>query len=867
MPQKKGEESFEVTSGATLSRTLIPTLPPGYLSRKRLFSEFSSQVPSTTVLLAPAGYGKSSLVSEWVQSQKRKTIWLTVTPNDSLGEMSALLIQATRNVVPDFGSWFEKEQPLRPVEVVRRWGNELLATGEEFIFVLDSYRELVTKDVDLASRLIDQFPSNIIFVPVRRDGTDEMMASLSARGPLSIIGAQELRFTREEIMSLANIMGINEVSDEMHQSIMAANGWPTATAMLLDSVKKGKTAINFEKIIATELDPLNALARQMIDLLTPQELKILTNLSVVSEFDHELAEIILGPDYSYDAINKIGFAGNYFTHSRGKDQKFIFSTLMREVLLVELRKDAGLKKSLHKRLTDYYEFRNQPNLALEHAYLAGDNAKVQMLFPDAARVLQATGHGGELVRWSIFAGDNSVEGNLLRKTVELAGHLTSLEYKTTQSLIHSMSFDAKGTALEGFITQITASAGAYLDITHGRFSDLLEKVDLVFAPIQGPYALGIDEQIAVLRLAAVRAFIFEDAQELERLHERALELTHSSKVLNSQIFVASIRALSEFTLGSYRLAYESASLSYNQSRTAGFAGIMGPLESMYVMARCLLEFSRADEANELFLQVKNLGEQWKQYHWHFLADGYLARDLAFRGLVTEGLENISQAHKRLAEIDNSGDLVKVIDLSEIFIRQEVKDYERLQVLLDRGLDTRYVHQSRLVLHQVMGKKLPEAQIKALPSYSPKQQLWKHLAEAAGNIDQEAVALASMRKALEIGSQIGAKETFLRQGAELGNLVIKIAGESPTVYLEELGKAMTERIRDTQLNTGEFATSLTKRELEVLRHLATERPISAIAATLHISQNTMKTHLKNLYRKMGVDGRVTAVEKAKSHFIL
>jgi ATP/maltotriose-dependent transcriptional regulator MalT len=167
----------------------------------------------------------------------------------------------------------------------------------------------------------------------------------------------------------------------------------------------------------------------------------------------------------------------------------------------------------------------------------------------------------------------------------------------------------------------------------------------------------------------------------------------------------------------------------------------------------------------------------------------------------------------------------------------------------------------------LGKKIPESQIKALPSYGPKQQLWKHMAEASTNIDQEAVALASMRKALEIGSQIGAKETFLRQGAELGNLVIKIAGESPTVYLEELGKAMTERIRDAQLNTGEIATSLTKRELEVLRHLATERPISAIAATLHISQNTMKTHLKNLYRKMGVDGRVTAVEKAKSHFIL
>jgi DNA-binding NarL/FixJ family response regulator len=102
---------------------------------------------------------------------------------------------------------------------------------------------------------------------------------------------------------------------------------------------------------------------------------------------------------------------------------------------------------------------------------------------------------------------------------------------------------------------------------------------------------------------------------------------------------------------------------------------------------------------------------------------------------------------------------------------------------------------------------------------------------------------------------------------MGTLIMKIAGQNPTVYLEDLASSVAERIKSDNHKTSEFSSSLTKRELEVLRHLSTERPISAIAASLHISLNTMKTHLKNLYRKMEVDGRVSAVEKAKAHFLL
>jgi hypothetical protein len=60
-----------------------------------------------------------------------RVIWLTITDSDSLEDMSLLFIQATRNILPNFAPWFESEPHLRPVEIVRRWGNELLSKGRD----------------------------------------------------------------------------------------------------------------------------------------------------------------------------------------------------------------------------------------------------------------------------------------------------------------------------------------------------------------------------------------------------------------------------------------------------------------------------------------------------------------------------------------------------------------------------------------------------------------------------------------------------------------------------------------------------------------------------------------------------------------
>jgi DNA-binding CsgD family transcriptional regulator len=241
--------------------------------------------------------------------------------------------------------------------------------------------------------------------------------------------------------------------------------------------------------------------------------------------------------------------------------------------------------------------------------------------------------------------------------------------------------------------------------------------------------------------------------------------------------------------------------------------------------------------------------------------------LALNGKSAAALDIVRGGRERANSMTLRNGLVTYCDLTELFIKFQMKDWERVGVLLDRLPPFLLVNRVRAIHAHAIGKKSPAFVVEDLPNSTAKDQIYRLLAETEENIDKEKIALASIGKALEIGARVGAKETFLRQDADILNLIIKIASEKPTVYLEELASLITSRLKNRSEKTSELIAALTKRELEILRHLATGVPISAIATSLHVSQNTMKTHLKNVYRKIGASGRDEAVAKAKSLYIL
>lgn len=852
-------------SGVTVSHTLIPTLPPGYLSRRDLFPLLENSAPGTTLVIAPAGYGKSSLVAEWARSKPNNVIWMTAAEGSSLQELSATFVAATRQVVPGFGEWFEREHPVRPTDVVRRWGNDLLQTGREFIFVLDNLRGESSIDIEIAKQLLENFPSNVHFVAIRKDPLDSIYESLTSRGKVKVVTSQDLKFNDEDVRHLAQNAGV-ELDHSSLALIETAAGWPAAVSLLIEHINLRGSTSDVQEILSSSHEPLRALALVVLKNLDPEIINVAQKLSAVESFNLEIAELILEGDFSIPLINKIALQGEIFTQSSDPDRNYLFSRLIREILLEQLAIRPEIKQSIHQRLTPYYEERNEISLAIEHAFGSGDIVKISQLFPAATRIKQAQGKGGVIQRWARFAAMHPVEGELKAATVMITGLLADLDYVSARVEIERLELASKDSAERAFYQQFTAGARAHLSLTSGRFDDLEEMVNQVIFSPGGSY-LGVDDQIALLRLAASRYCIYNELEKLEKAYNKAVELIKDTTLKTSHTHLLVIHATKLHQEGEYRRAFEMATMATRESQRNGFVGIYGPLDSLYISARCLLEFARPQEAFQQLEQIRNLSYQWKQWHWYFAIEDNYLQDLTYKGLLNEALERLRRSREFSSSLDISHQLDSIIDVNEMNVRRKLKDWDRLELLVNRAPNIRQTRQFRLTLDDERGRKNVEADAQKLPAVTPRDLIWKHLMDVSLNIDSEKKALPAMREAMKVGATVGAKETFLRQRDEMGNLIIKVANETPTVYNEELASAMAARMRDRGAQMADGHPTLTKRELEILRQLSTGRTLTVIAGELHISQNTMKTHLKNLYRKLAVEGRAQAVEKANALFLL
>lgn len=856
-----GEKSVDVT----LSRTLIPTLPPGNLSRKHLFPLLENEAAGTTFVIAPGGYGKSSLVAEWALNQSKEVIWMTVANADTLNEMSAMLIVATRRVVPNFAPWFEKEQPIRPTEVVRRWGNELLQTGREFVFVLDNLRNESAKDVEIANQLVEQYPANVHFVAIRREEIESIYATCASRGPIKVVTVNDLRFSNEEIERYAANAGL-ELTDESRKVLQAAAGWPSATSLLRAQIQNRGLQVDFENIISSTVEPLRALALLVIKDLDSEIFEACKRLSVLEVFSLDEAKCILGSNFSFDLINAIAHKGEIFTLSRDPRGGYVFSPMVRQIFLEKLRREPDLKIEIHRTLLAYFEKQGLPSAAIDHAFQAGDEAKITELFPNAARAKQATGHGGELIRWAAFAGDESVDGELKKATVLATGHLADLDFGSAQVEINRLNMLAEKTPSGAFFKQFALAAACYSLLTLGKFDQLEENIAALKIGTPENY-LGIDDQINLLRLLATKRYIYNDAEGVEEVFKLSQKLGQETSLYTSHTFLLAIHAMYLHQCGEYKHTHEIASIALNQYIQNGFVGNHGPLDAMFITARCLLEFSRAKEAIAIFEQIRANAYQWKQWHWYFMADKHIIEYFSYIGNYNEALERVKRSRDFANTFEAEHGFQAMIDINEMYIRRKLNDFDRLEKLVNRAPNIRDTQQYRMAVDEHRGRKSLNENAKKLPEKTPRELIWKHLMDASIHVDAENIALPAMHRAMKVGSEVGARETFLRQRDEMGNLIIRIANDYPTVYNEELATAMAERMneRGNIMTAGHQA--LTKRELEILRQLSTGRTLTVIAGELHISQNTMKTHLKNLYKKLEADGRNDAVEKAKALFLI
>jgi DNA-binding NarL/FixJ family response regulator len=391
--------------------------------------------------------------------------------------------------------------------------------------------------------------------------------------------------------------------------------------------------------------------------------------------------------------------------------------------------------------------------------------------------------------------------------------------------------------------------------------------EVVLKPIKDVRDIENIDKLHVLRLLSNQALALENYDECVKIYSQAQELLTVDYAPLPMYYLNAISAIASFAEGNYFEAFDIAATGIATAEMNDYRGISGPSDLHFIRARCLLEFSRTSEALSAFELVRDLALSAKQKIWYILADGYLLRQMILDSKVEEAFEGIKEQRQLLQSVTGVHQLDALVDANEAFLRYIVKDYDRVLTLLDRMPDGHFVSRFKPLVLERQGKKVPDNFAKNLPESTPREKIYKHIADAEAVIDREKEALAHLRKALDLAALYGARETLLRQSPAILNLIIKSSGERPTVYLEELARAAADRLKIQDQNRAGIAEALTKREIEILKNLSTGKPISAIGSSLHVSQNTMKTHLRNIYRKLEADGRHSAVEKAKSLFLI
>src|SRR5258708_11194620 len=199
------------------TKLYLPRLRPNVVSRPRLVEGVKGGLRRKLALIAaPAGFGKTTLVSEWVEGIDRPTAWLSLDEGENdPARFLTYFVAALQTIAANIGegvlSALQSSQPPPPEAMLTTLLNEITTLPDQFVLVLDDYHVIDAKPVDLAlTFLVEHLPPQMHLVIATHEDPLLPLARLRARGELTELRAADLRFTPSEAAEFLNsVMGLN----------------------------------------------------------------------------------------------------------------------------------------------------------------------------------------------------------------------------------------------------------------------------------------------------------------------------------------------------------------------------------------------------------------------------------------------------------------------------------------------------------------------------------------------------------------------------------------------------------------------------------------------------------------------------------
>ena len=512
-------------------------------------------------------------------------------------------------------------------------------------------------------------------------------------------------------------------------------------------------------------------------------------------------------------------------------------------------------------------FRSSVHKIIETAIEKNDLDFFYRLYLTRMAELSLTGQGEEFTKYAKSSLDDSQNSLYVAKGFEAIGNLIDLNFVQCINILNELEILTQENEIKVWVDQISNLCRAYVNFHNGNYQTSLMHAEIsITSPIKSGTLDPMDKG-RLIRLVACIGLITSDHKKIDKCAEDILAIDNPDNLSVLDQAKSAIKSMQLLSQGEYKQAFELAKTTIALEEAAGRVGVASPFDCKFVMVRCLYEFSMVNEALD---EIQKLRDEAKKNDFKFVRYLCEVGEIRILSRIPNSNDQISKKVNALRdELLKNPDLkvmTWLVDLAEFFAKSVSNDLGRINTIIERNPEITYLQQiGKSVLER--HKQVDIDKYKGLPENTAYEVIRKNLHLSKAKSEGVKKQREYLKKALAKGEQVGALEIFLRQDNSTLEAIINLSSANNSVWLESLSRFAIERIQDRNRRAKISGDQLTSREIEILKYLVSENSISSIGQTLHISKNTMKTHLRNVYRKLGVKGRTEAAKKARENFII
>lgn len=886
---RRRERQRRLPLGPVLPTKVVPpAVPRGFMGRERLHELVDRAVEGrVTLVSARAGAGKTVLLSAWAASNPPIDVaWLTLDRDDNWSPSFWLAIHAALDKA-DAGDAATGARLLHERETTSASvSTRLNARTAPVAVVLDDFQEIENKVVlrELDALLLHA-PQQLRLVIATRADPALRLQRLRLAGELSEIRASDLAFTSDECRALLGRVAEHLFDEDIEALRERTEGWAAGirlAAMSLERQSDPRQLIR--KFAGDDRAVADYLVTEVLERQDPERREFLLRTSIPATLTAGLASELSGHPHGGRILEQLELQNVLVSTEADGDRHYRYPGLFREFLQAQLAWKAPEEARLLYRRAARWHWRNgEPLVAFREAISGEDWDLADTIYSDAWPLLVlfplATGGTGlPQVPLAAVSGrpalmleaagatlatlpiDFSSANRLLSEAeAELEHEEDAAAFESLQT--HATLLRLLIARLKGDVEALERAAGSLIDASKQH----------AFASAGPAHIL---QAIALTNLGTA-SVLKGSLDEAERRLDEAVAFARDSGADMQQLNSLSQMALVEMSRGRLRRAAEVATEATAFAERRGWSDFPQAFGSHFALAWAHYQWNEL-EAAETHLERLEAGAA--------IDDGArLAANVL--GALLAGAQSARGAERGLRLLYGSR-AAKDGDRGVPSYLKATLALAKPRLLAARG----DLHGARAVLTRQDGRPAPEGsdvlfarlllvdgdpegalaalagfRVAAGPEQLPLEiEAAVLTAVAHSELHDARASAAAFDHALELGGPNSYRRVFLDVGPSVRPLLESQIrhGTSHRSFAGELMAAFERRAPSVEITKPELLEPLSDRERAVLRYLPTLMSNAEIASEMFVSVNTVKTHLRSIYRKLGATRRRDAVERAR-----